>query len=83
MLAAAALLKPDRERVAVALTGTVALAVVFGVQPFFFVANHLPGFSQAHNTRLAIVTLLSIALLAGWGLDSLRDRSRSLTAIAC
>ena len=58
-------------------------AVVLGVQPFFFVANHVPGFSQAHNTRLAIVTLLCIALLAGWGLDSLRavagaDRDRRL-----
>ena len=50
-------------------TGAVALAIVLGVQPFFCVANHVPGFSQAHNTRLAIVTLLCIALLAGWGLD--------------
>jgi hypothetical protein len=80
MLAVAALLKPTRERVAVAATGAVALAIVLGVQPFFFVANHVPGFSQAHNTRLAIVTLLCIALLAGWGLDSLRERSRGLTA---
>jgi hypothetical protein len=80
MLAVAALLKPTRERVAVAATGAVALAIVLGVQPFFFVANHVPGFSQAHNTRLAIVTLVCIALLAGWGLDSIRP-SRALTAI--
>ncbi len=26
------------------------------------------------------MTLLCIALLAGWGLDSLRERSRALTA---
>jgi hypothetical protein len=81
MLAVAALLKPTRERVAVAAAGVVSLAIVLGVQPFFFVANHLPGFSQAHNTRLAIVTLSCIALLAGWGLDSLRERSRALTAV--
>jgi hypothetical protein len=81
MLAAAALLRPTRERVALAVTGAVALAIVLGVQPFFFVANHVPGFSQAHNTRLAIVTLLCIALLAGWGLDSVRRRSRALTVV--
>ena len=72
MLAVVALLKPTRERVAIAVTGAVALAIVLGVQPFFFVANHVPGFAQAHNTRLAIVTLLCIALLAGWGLDTAR-----------
>ena len=55
----------------------VALAIVLGVQPFFFVANHVPGFAQAHNTRLAIVTLLCIALLAGWGLDTARRGRRA------
>jgi len=80
MLAAAALLRPSRERIAIAATGAVALAIVLGVQPFFWIAGHVPGFGQAHNTRLGIVTLLCIALLAGWGLDSLR-RSRALTAI--
>ena len=77
MLAVVALLRPTRERVAVAATGAVALAIVLGVQPFFFVANHVPGFAQAHNTRLAIVTLLCIALLAGWGLDDRTPRSRA------
>ena len=62
--------RPTRERVAIAAAGAVALAIVLGVQPFFFVANHVPGFAQAHNTRLAIVTLLCLALLAGWGLDT-------------
>ena len=80
MLAAVALLRPTRERVAVAAAGVVSLAVVLGVQPFFFVANHVPGFAQAHNTRLAIVTLLCIALLAGWGLDTAR-RGRALLVV--
>ncbi len=75
MLAAVALLRPTRERVAVAAAGAVALAVVLGVQPFFVVANHVPGFAQAHNTRLAIVTLLCLALLAGWGLDTVAPRA--------
>jgi hypothetical protein len=78
MLAGVALLRPTRERVAIAATGAVALAIVLGVQPFFFVANHVPGFAQAHNTRLAIVTLLCIALLAGWGLDTTAPRLRAL-----
>jgi hypothetical protein len=78
MLAVIALLRPTRERVAVAATGAVALAIVLGVQPFFFVANHVPGFAQAHNTRLAIVTLLCIALLAGWGLDTAAPRARAI-----
>ena len=80
MLAVVALLRPTRERVAVAAAGAVSLAVVLGVQPFFFVANHVPGFAQAHNTRLAIVTLLCIALLAGWGLDTAR-RGRALLVV--
>ena len=75
MLAAVTLLRPTKEKVAIAATGAVALLVVLGVQPFFGIANHLPGFSQAHNTRLAIITLLCIALLAGWGLDGV-PRSR-------
>ena len=51
-----------------------------GVEPFFTLIHLVPGFHQAHNTRLAIVTLLAIALLAGWGLDSLRP-SKALRAI--
>jgi hypothetical protein len=78
--AAAVIQKPSKERIAVAATGAVALLIVLGVQPFFGIANHLPGFNQAHNTRLAIVTLLCMGLLAGWGLDSLR-RSKLLTGV--
>ena len=44
----------------------------------------LPGFAQAHNTRLAVVACLALALLAGWGLDELPGarcaRSRRLAA---
>jgi hypothetical protein len=78
MLAGVALLRPTRERVWIAAAGAVALAIVLGVQPFFSVANHVPGFAQAHNTRLAIVTLLCLALLAGWGLDTVAPRARAL-----
>lgn len=81
LAALAVLLKPTRERVIIAAAGAVALLVVVGVEPFFTVVHWLPGFSQAHNTRLAIITLLAVALLAGWGLDSLRP-SRWLAPVA-
>lgn len=75
MLAAVALLRPTRERVAVAAAAAVSLAVVTGVQPLFAIANALPGFGQAHNTRLGVLVVLGLALLAGWGLDDLRERA--------
>src|SRR3954452_20029237 len=74
MLAVLSLLRPSKERIAIAAAGAVALAVVLGVQPFFAVVQHIPGFAQAHNTRLAIITLLSVALLAGWGMEETRGR---------
>jgi hypothetical protein len=74
LLALLALLRPSRERVAIALGGAVALAVVLGVQPIFAIVTALPGFAQAANTRLAIVTTLALALLAGYGLDDLLEK---------
>jgi hypothetical protein len=75
MLAGAALvLKPARERIAVAAFGAFNLAVVLGVPPFFGVVTHLPGFREAQNTRLGVVAVLCAALLAGWGLDDLVRR---------
>ena len=72
MLAALAVaLRPTRERVAVAVAGVGALLVVFGIDPLFRIVTALPGFAQAHNTRLAVVACLALALLAGWGLDEL------------
>ncbi len=72
MVAAGALiLRPRLERVAVALFGAVALAVVMGFQPAFGIANRLPIFSTADNARLIFLFLMCMALLAGWGLDEL------------
>jgi Bacterial membrane protein YfhO len=77
-------LRPTRERVGIALAGVGALLVVFGVQPLFRVVTALPGFAQAHNTRLTVIACLALALLAGWGLDELTGRrvhpSRRLVA---
>src|SRR5215208_1242819 len=76
LLAGVALLRGGRERIAVAAAALAALLVATGVQPLFWIAHHVPGFSQSHNTRLGVVVALGLALLAGWGLDDLlRERS--------
>jgi hypothetical protein len=82
LLAAIAVLRPSRERVALAATAVVSLAVAAGIPPFFQVFNHLPGFSQAINTRLGIVACLALALLAGFGLDDVLARRARLSRVA-
>jgi len=77
MLAAAALIvRPTATRVAVALFGGLWLAVALGVPPFLQVITRLPIFSSGHNTRLVVITMLAVALLAGWGLDELTTARR-------
>jgi len=71
MLAACALLRPTVERVAVALFGALCAAVMFGVWPVFQIVTRVPGFREAHNTRLGVMVVLAVALLAAWGLDDL------------
>ena len=72
MLAAAALvLRRRRERFVVAGVGVAALAVSTGLPPLFDLVQTLPGFEATRNGRLAVVTVLCVALLAGWGLDDL------------
>jgi hypothetical protein len=75
MLAAAALvLRPSRGRLAVAAAGAACMAIVLGVPPVFDVVTAVPPFSSGHNTRLAVVYLLAVAMLAGWGLDDVLAR---------
>jgi hypothetical protein len=72
MLAVAALvLRPTAARVATAAVGAVALAVATGIAPFYDVVVALPGFDAANNGRMAVIAVLSLAVLAGWGLDGL------------
>ncbi|HEX4673290.1 MAG TPA: YfhO family protein [Solirubrobacteraceae bacterium] len=78
LLAGIAVLRPTRERIALAATALACLAVAAGIPPFFQVANHLPGFSQAINTRLGIVACLALALLAAFGLDDVIARRARL-----
>jgi hypothetical protein len=86
VLAVVALRTPTRERVATAVVGAVSMCVVLGIPPVFWVVSRLPVFSSGHNTRLAVLYLLCLALLAGWGLDDLVRRGvsrRVLVVAAC
>ena len=77
MLAAAALvLRPARDRLAVAVFALFCALMVLGIDPVFWLVTQLPGFSAAHNQRLLIYVLLGLALLAGWGLDELTGEPR-------
>lgn len=77
VLAAAALVyKPSAERVAIAVFGALCLLVVVGTPGLFDLVTAVPPFSSGHNTRLAILFVLCLALLAGWGLDELTERRR-------
>jgi hypothetical protein len=71
---AALVVRPTRQRVAIALFAAAMLAVTFGVRPVFDLFNALPGFGTAYNTRLPILAILAVALLAGFGLDDLAAR---------
>jgi Bacterial membrane protein YfhO len=72
MLAAGALiLRRTAERIAVLVFAIVITFIVIGIPPVFQVVSALPGFDASHNERMLIYVLLSLALLAGWGLDDL------------
>jgi hypothetical protein len=70
----AVIVRPTRERVAVAAAAVVALAIVIGLPGVFDLVTRLPGFASSYNTRLAVVPALAVALLAGWGLDDVAER---------
>ena len=79
LLAVAALaLRPSVTRIAVAAFGGLWLAVALGVPPFLQVVTRLPAFDAGHNTRLVVLTMLALALLAGWGLDDIERRREEL-----
>jgi hypothetical protein len=72
MLAGVALVvRPRGERLAFAVLGAVAMCVVVGMPPVFEMVTALPVFSSGHNTRLTIVYVLALSLLAAWGVDDL------------
>jgi len=75
--AAALALRRSLARIAVALVGAAALAVATGLPPIYDLIVHLPGFDAANNGRFAVIAILALALLAGWGLDELTGRELS------
>ncbi|MGI8512792.1 MAG: hypothetical protein ACR2NH_09215 [Solirubrobacteraceae bacterium] len=80
LVAAALILRPTAERLAVAGFGAFSLAIVFGAPGLFGLLTSLPGFSTAHNTRMTINFLLCAALLGGWGLEELMAHRRPARA---
>ena len=83
VLALTALLRAKVMRVVLALFATLCILVVLGIQPFFHIAGRLPGLDLTYLSRLTILYLLCIALLAGWGLDDLvRRRPEGSRAVA-
>jgi hypothetical protein len=72
MLGAAALVvRRSWTRIAVAAVGAAALAVATGLPPLYDLVVKLPGFDATNNGRFAVITILCLAVLAGWGLDEL------------
>ena len=87
ILAAGALVaRPRLERLAVALLAVVLLLISTGLTPLADLLVALPGFDASQNGRLALISVLCLAVLAGWGLDDLtagvhgRVRRRLLVA---
>ena len=74
LAAAAVVSKPTAERVAIAVFGVFCMLVVIGAPGLFDLVTAFPPFSSGHNTRLAILFVLCVALLAGWGLDEVAER---------
>ena len=69
-------LRPKATRVGFAVFAGLVLLTITGVEPFSWVLR-LPVFASAYNGRMMVFILFSLALLAGWGLDELTDRSRA------
>ncbi len=74
MLALMALIRAHVERIVIALFAVFCMIVVLGIQPLFGFVGRLPGFDATYLSRLTILYLLCVALLAGWGLDDLVER---------
>lgn len=81
LLAATGLiLRPTRTRLVTLGLGAICLMIVLGIPPVFQIVVHLPVLSSGHNGRFAILYVLCLALLAGWGLDDLLVRRGSARA---
>jgi Bacterial membrane protein YfhO len=71
LAAAAVIVRPTLMRAGVAVFAALMLAIVLGVWPFPELASHIPIVKTGNHLRLAVVLMLCLGLLAGWGLDDL------------
>jgi hypothetical protein len=72
MLAAVALIaRPNAARLVTAALAVTTMALPTGVPPFHDFIVAVPGLDAANNGRFAVLAVLCVALLAGWGLDDL------------
>jgi hypothetical protein len=60
--------------------GPLGVLIPLGVDPFHDAAGSLPLLGSVQNGRLSILFALSVAVLAGFGVQHLLDRERSLRA---
>jgi hypothetical protein len=70
----APLLRPSAMRLGVAVFGLAMLAVALGLPPFPDIAQRIPIVRTGNHLRVVVLTMLCLALLAGWGLDDLAGR---------
>jgi Bacterial membrane protein YfhO len=71
LVSAALMVRPTLERLAFAALAACALAVTVSGGPLPGVVASLPGVGTVRTDRLFILSTVSFALLAGWGLDEL------------
>ena len=69
--AAALIVRPTLTRIGVAAFGALMLAIVIGVPPLPDVAQQIPIVKTGNHLRAAVILMLCLGLLAGWGLDDL------------
>jgi hypothetical protein len=66
------------ERRLLAIVAVLCLALAFGAPVLFDAVQLVPVVGHANNTRLIVIYVLALALLAGFGLDDLRRAEGAL-----
>jgi Bacterial membrane protein YfhO len=84
VLAAVALISRGRwrEKAPFALLGVVGFQAAFALEPTAFLLEHAPVLENNRNARLSVLVQLSVAVLAGFGLQRLLDRGEGRRAAA-
>jgi hypothetical protein len=72
---AAPFTRPTLQRTGVAVFAVVTLAIALGLPPFPEIAQRIPIVRTGNHLRVVVLAMLALALLAGWGLEDLRERA--------